>query len=153
MHHDRFICQNRYDPPSGFPLISIWDLTFMLCIFSVMRGQVEIMGLHLMDRTLSRTNNFTQSLCCFPNSSCCKLWGKCYQVTCRKNCTVLFDQIQQVQQAEFPEDTLRTPLFRTTQFHILFNFLFKVLFNLPSRYLFAICLRLIFRLMRRLWSV
>ena len=43
-----------------------------------------------------------------------------------------------------------TPPFTTTQFHVLFNSLFKVLFNFPSRYLFAIGLGVIFSLT---WSL
>ena len=46
--------------------------------------------------------------------------------------------------------TSRTPQFTTTQFHVLFNSLFKVLFNFPSRYLFAIGLGVIFSLT---WSL
>ena len=53
-------------------------------------------------------------------------------------------------QHEPPAQTSRTPLFTTTQFHVLLNSLFKVLFNFPSRYLFAIGLGVIFSLM---WSL
>ena len=50
-----------------------------------------------------------------------------------------------------PRRKLRgTPPFATTQFHVLFNSLFKVLFNFPSRYLFAIGLGVIFSLTRSL---
>jgi hypothetical protein len=51
---------------------------------------------------------------------------------------------------EPPAQTSRTPLFTTTQFHVLLNSLFKVLFNFPSRYLFAIGLGVIFSLT---WSL
>lgn len=53
-------------------------------------------------------------------------------------------------QHESSPATSRTPLFTTTQFHVLLNSLFKVLFNFPSRYLFAIGLGVIFSLT---WSL
>ena len=51
-----------------------------------------------------------------------------------------------VTKAKFPVETFRTPLFTTTEFHVLLKSFFKILFNLPSWYLFAIWE--IFRLMR-----
>ena len=49
-----------------------------------------------------------------------------------------------------PIETSRTPLFTTTQFHVLLKSLFKVLFNLPLPYLFAIGLGVVFRVTRSL---
>ena len=61
LHHDLFACQNRYSPPSVFPLTLTWPVifcfpTFMLCVFPTMQSRLEIVGLLFVPRAEPNTS-------------------------------------------------------------------------------------------------
>ena len=120
----------------------------MICVFPTMQGRLEIVGLLLMESLSNRTNSFTRGLLCAPNIFCCKLLWKCTREKCRKSCTVISDQIQQVHKSL----RLSSP-YIFWEHLCLSPHIFLYCWTLSSKFFSILCsivLRIIFWLMRRL---